>query len=358
MFTNVVLVFARRLAAALALLALSACGSGNCNCAVPAIHGATPAPGSTPTPLVPTPTPVGATPTPVGATPTPVVPTPTPTPIVPTPTPVPVPVPTPTPVAVLSCNQGAGAIPLGPSLAPFAVLAGAGITAAAGGPVMVTYATGATTTGVPGLTGTINDDLIGISPTNTVTGFYPGSGTDTDGVNAIYASNFNTNGAIPLNAQNALTTAYNTVAGKASTAIVAGDLATATVPGHPTGTLPPGVYTSASTLSIASGNLTLDGGGNPQSVFVFQVGSSLTTIFGGIAAGNVVLTNGASACNVYWETGASATLNGATFNGNILAGVGVTVNATALNGRALARTAAVSFNPTATGTTITNPGGQ
>jgi hypothetical protein len=240
------------------------------------------------------------------------------------------------------------------------VLAGAGITSAAGGPVLVTFAAGATTTGVPGLTGTINDDLVGVYPANTVTGFYPGSGTDTDGVNAIYASNFNTNTAIPQNAQTALIAAITFASGEPSTATVSGDLSalkpSATLP---VGSFPPGVYTSGSTMSISSANLTLNGLGNANAVFVFQVGSSLTTVNGGAAAGNVVLTNGASACNVYWvEPTGAATLNGLNFSGNVFANAAITVNAATFNGRALSQTAAVSFNPTFAGTTITNPGGQ
>ena len=335
-----------RFAALAATLALAACSSGGCgNCTVPSYTA--PLPGASPTPVVapaqsPTPAP-GVSPAPTIA-PTPVV---SPTPTI-----------TPTPTSALTCNQGAGSIPLGSALAPFAVLAGASINSAAGGPVFVTFDPQAITPAVPGLIGPVNDDLIGISPANTVTGFYPGSGTDADGPNAIYATNFNPNTTIPSNAQGGLTAAYNAAAAKASTATVAGDLATASVPGHPTGTLPPGVYTSGSTLSITSGNLTLDGGGNAQSVFVFQIGSSLTTVFGGAGAGNVLLTGNASACNIYWQVGSSATLNGATFNGNVFAFSAITVNGTTLHGRALARNAAVTFNPTATGTTVTNPGGQ
>jgi len=213
----------------------------------------------------------------------------------------------------------------------------------------VGFATAATTLGV-------DDDLIGVSPGTAITGFYP-SGTDTDGPNAIYGAGYNANANVPLAAQNALTVAYNTVAGKASTATVAGDLSQASVPGHPTGTLPPGVYKSTSTLGISAGNLTLDGGGNPQSVFIFQMASTLTTSFNGGTSGNVILTGGANACNVYWQVGSSATLGGAAFSGNVLANVAVTINAPTFNGRALARTAAVSI-PLAGGSLITNPGGN
>ena len=315
---------ARRLTALVALAFLASCsGSGCGNCTVPAFN-ATPVPGTTPTP-------------------TPGI-TPTPTPSI-TPTPLPTP-------ATLSCSQGAAAIPLGPALAPFALLAGATITNV--GNTLVTYAPAA-------VTGSFNDDLIGVSPGTAVTGFYP-PGTVTDGPNAIYAAGYNTNAAVPLAAENALTTAYNVAAGTPATATVAGDLSQASSPGFPTGTLPAGVYKSTSSLSIAAGNLTLDGGGNNQSVFIFQMGSTLTTTLNGTVSGNIILQNGASPCNIYWQVGSSATLGGTTFYGNVLAFSSVTINATHFTGRALAGgptlgDGSVSI-PIIAGSLITNPGGQ
>ncbi len=326
---------ARRLTALVALAFLASCsGSGCGNCTVPAFN-ATPVPGTTPTPSP------GITPTPSPGT-----------------TPTPTPVPTATP-ALLSCSQGAAAIPLGPALAPFALLAGSTITNV--GNTLVTYAPGA-------VTGVFNDDLVGVSPGTAVTGFYP-PGTVTDGPNAIYAatppgstSPYNSNTAIPLAAENALTTAYNIAAGKPATATVAGDLSQASSPGFPTGTLPAGVYKSTSSLSIAAGNLTLDGGGNNQSVFIFQIGSTLTTTLNGSISGNILLQNGAHPCNIYWQVGSSATLGGATFYGNVLAFSSVTINAANFTGRALAGgptlgNGAVSI-PIVGGSLITNPGGN
>jgi hypothetical protein len=111
-----------------------------------------------------------------------------------------------------------------------------------------------------------------------------------------------------------------------------------------------------------SGNLTLDGGGNPQSVFIFQVGSALTTTLNGSAGGNVILTNGASACNIYWQIGSSATLGGQTFFGNIFAFSSITINASTFTGRALAGGASLGTGavtiPLAGGSLIINPGGQ
>lgn len=259
-----------------------------------------------------------------------------------TPAPIATPTVTPTPAA-LACNQGAAAIPLGPALAPFALLAGATVTNV--GNTLVTYGPSAVTNGV-------HDDLIGVWPGTSVTGFPPG--TDADGTNAIYAAGFNPNTAIPQAAESALTTAYNTVAGKPATATVAGDLGGQV--------LPAGVYKSTSSLAIGNGNLTLDGGGNAQSVFIFQVASTLTTTLNGTAGGNVILKNGASACNIYWQIGSSATLGGATFSGNVLAYSSITINASSFTGRALAGgpslgTGSVSI-PVAGGSLITNPGGQ
>lgn len=246
-----------------------------------------------------------------------------------------------------SCHQDSSAIVLGAALRPFAVLAGSTITNV--GHTLVTYAPGVVYRGIDG-------DLIGVSPGTAVTGFYP-PGKDTDGTKAIYAAGYNQDRGVPRRAKGALTTAYNTAAGRPATHTVAGDLSQVKLPGYPTGTLPAGVYKSGSTLSIKAGNLTLDGGNKPQSVFIFQVKSAFKTTFNGKTSGNVMLIKGANPCNIYWQVGSSATLGGATFYGNVLAYSSITVNATAFTGRALARAGAVSI-PVAGGSLITNPGGK
>jgi hypothetical protein len=299
---------------ALALLVVLA-GCGSCNCAVPAYNA-----GGAGSAVI-----LGGVALPPGAVP-------------------PAPLP---PPATLACSQGAGSIPLGPALSPFALLAGTTITNT--GASIVTYAAGATTGG-------IDDDRIGVSPGTSVVGFYP-SGTDTDGPSAIYAVGYNNTPAVTVAAEAALTTAYNVAAGTPSTTTFPGgqDLALAHVGVYPVGTLPAGVYNSPSTMGIMAGNLTLDGGGNPQSVFIFQVGTALTTTLNGGATGNVTLTNGASACNIYWQIGTSATLGGASFFGNVLAAASVTLtSSTQFTGRALARSGAVTIS---TATLVTDPGG-
>ena len=99
-------------------------------------------------------------------------------------------------------------------------------------------------------------------------------------------------------------------------------------------TLPPGTYTSATTILIGGpAPVTLDAGGNANAVWVFQIGSSLTTV-----TGSVVLTGGAQAKNVFWVPTADATIGTNTiFQGTIVAGRDVTSNTGAvINGRILA----------------------
>lgn len=121
------------------------------------------------------------------------------------------------------------------------------------------------------------------------------------------------------------------------------------LPGDLSGlTLTPGIYKNATTVGILSpapgplSIVTLNGLGNPNAVFVFQIGTSLTTNTGT----QVLLTNGAQAKNIFWQVGSSATLGtGSTFNGNILAQVSITLGTGArLNGRALAHTGAVTMD--------------
>ena len=99
-------------------------------------------------------------------------------------------------------------------------------------------------------------------------------------------------------------------------------------------TLPPGTYTSATTILIGGpAPVTLDAGGNANAVWVFQIGSSLTTV-----TGSVLLTGGAQAKNVFWVPTADATIGTNTiFQGTIVAGRDVTSNTGAvINGRILA----------------------
>jgi len=169
---------------------------------------------------------------------------------------------------------------------------------------------------------TIDGD-VGLSPGSAITGFPPATATGTihnaDGVAA--------------GAQTSLTAAYLDTAGRPSSASISADLAGST--------LTAGVYTASSSMGL-TGAVTLDGGGDPNAVFIFQAGSTLTTGSGS----SVVLENGAQACNVFWQVGSSATIGTTTsFVGSILALTSITLdNGATLEGRALARNGAVTLD--------------
>jgi type VI secretion system secreted protein VgrG len=140
-----------------------------------------------------------------------------------------------------------------------------------------------------------------------------------------------------------LTTAYNAAAGLTPTRNLTGlDLGGLT--------LTPGVYSFSSSADL-TGTLTLNDQGNPDAVFVFQIGTALTT------AGSVVTINDPSSTpgtSVFWQVGSSATLGtGSAFEGNILAADSITLvtGAADLDGRLLTETGAVTLDDN----TITAP---
>jgi hypothetical protein len=135
-------------------------------------------------------------------------------------------------------------------------------------------------------------------------------------------------------AQLDLTTAYIYSAGLSGGAVLPGDMSGLT--------FAPGLYTTASTVMLSAGNVTLDAQGDANAVFIFQVGSTLTTI----GSTQVILAGGAQAKNVFWEVASSATLGtNSIFQGTIISLQSVTLDTGAtLIGRALARNAAVTLD--------------
>jgi len=107
-------------------------------------------------------------------------------------------------------------------------------------------------------------------------------------------------------------------------------------------TLTPGVYNFTSSAFL-TGTLTLDSLGDPNALFVFQIGSTLITA----SDASVLSINGTNGCNIYWQVGSSATLGtGTDFEGSILALTSITLNTNAdiMNGRALALNGAVTLD--------------
>ncbi|MCC9166445.1 Ig-like domain-containing protein [Pontibacter harenae] len=182
---------------------------------------------------------------------------------------------------------------------------------------------------------------VGITPgvRSSVTGFPPAIIVN----GAIYASDDIAppgTAAMLLQAKQDLLEAYLYAEGASSPA-------PATVAGDQGGkTLAPGIYKSTSTLLIQAGDLTLDAKGDPNAVWIFRIASDFTTVGG--AGGNIILTGGAQAKNIFWQTGSSATIgDGTSFKGNVLALTSITMNSGAKAvGRMLALNGAVVMTNT------------
>ncbi len=173
---------------------------------------------------------------------------------------------------------------------------------------------------------TVINGNLGVSPGTAVTGFPPGVVTG----GTIHAGD-----TVAMQAQTDKHAAYTFAAGESG----ATDLSGQDLGGL---TLTPGVYKFSSSAQL-TGTLTLNAQGDPNAVFLFQIGSTLTTA----SASDIDLINGAQGDSVFWQVGSSATLGTTTdFAGNILALTSITLNtgATIQCGRALADNGAVTLD--------------
>jgi hypothetical protein len=165
---------------------------------------------------------------------------------------------------------------------------------------------------------------LGVFPKDAVTGFPPG----------LVLGATHRGDAVADQAQQDLTTAYNGAAGRPTNEDLTGE----NLGGK---TLIAGVNTFSSSAQL-TGELTLDGENDPDAVFIFQIGSTLTTA----SASSINLVRGAQACNVFFQVGSSATLGTDTdFVGTIMALTSISANSGAtINGRLLARNGSVTLD--------------
>jgi hypothetical protein len=143
------------------------------------------------------------------------------------------------------------------------------------------------------------------------------------------------NGDLAMQAQQDLATAFNNIALLTPTAIIAGDLGGRI--------FTPGIYHSDAALAMTT-SVTFDALGDPNAVFIFQVGAAVNTT----AGSQMILVNGAQASRIYWQTAAAVTTGASSyFIGTILGNAAITAGAgTIIQGRALTMGGAVTLDST------------
>jgi len=210
--------------------------------------------------------------------------------------------------------------------APFAILAGAGVTSVPtsviSGNVGLSPTTGAAITGLTcaEVTGTIYAvDAFGPAPCGIM------------------------NPGLLTTAKTDWTTAYNDAAGRGGgVAVNANPLTPNELAGQ---TLTHGVYTSGGAMLLsAGGTLTLNGGGDPNAVFIFQLSAGAPGLLTVMDGSTVSLINQAQACNVFWKVNSAEIGTTAKFKGTILAATSITVaDHSTVEGRLLADTGNVTL---------------
>ncbi|MEA2162004.1 MAG: large repetitive protein [Thermoanaerobaculia bacterium] len=220
-------------------------------------------------------------------------------------------------VALCCCCSSRALAQSAPSLgnaASFAVLGGSSVTNS--GPTVVT-------------------GNLGVSPGNTIVGFFPPGVVQLGDIQGKALSQL---------AQHDAGIAYGDLASVSrpctTLSPVLGDATLppiTTPPTHP----PVNVYCVDSPAQL-KGPLIFDAGGNHDTVWIFRITGSFTTDHDS----SILAINGAQPGNIFWQVSGSATLEaGSAFVGNLLAHDNITLNSTAsVFGRVLALTGTVTLN--------------
>ena len=172
---------------------------------------------------------------------------------------------------------------------------------------------------------TIINGNVGLSPGSSITGFPPGV------VNGVV----HISDAVAAKAKQDLNDAYADASKRSGAPVpLSGDLGGMT--------LRPGLYVSATSIELTSGDLTLDALGDEDAIWVFQIG----TTFVSMVDRKVILIGNARHDNIFWNTGSSATIGvNSTMVGNFLTQTSITVQTGAtMEGRFLTQVGSVTFD--------------
>lgn len=179
------------------------------------------------------------------------------------------------------------------------------------------------TVSAPGDPYTILRGDLGVKPNTAPTGFPPG----------VVTGSINVGNPAAEKAHADIAAAYAEIVARPGGVLLDGALAGTT--------LTPGLYRTAGAASNTT-TLTLDGEGDPNAVFVFQINGALANA----AASRVLLINGAQASRVFWQVnGAGSVGAGSEFVGTMIATDAVGIGAgTLVNGRAFALNGAMTLD--------------
>jgi hypothetical protein len=160
-------------------------------------------------------------------------------------------------------------------------------------------------------------------PTSTIGGNLGSAPNGSIGGGYVFtAGSVQANTVLAQHAQLNLTTAIGAVNSSGPGTVITGGNLDAFEASHG-GSIAPGTYTVPAATTNLTGQLILNGGGSNTAVWNFLFPKSLITS----TTSSVIVKNVGNGAGVglYWDVGSQATLNGPTFEGNVLAGTAIAV---------------------------------